>query len=257
MAISKSRLRLYRSLHHPKGRREQGLFLVEGPELIREALQEGWPLDEVVLTSTLRQNRGDARKLIPLLELANVPHHFCSQSEMSRMADAMTPQGAIALGKYPVVLPEGGEVPEVLLVAECVSDPGNLGAMLRSADWFGVSKLILGEGSADPFGPKVVRSSAGAIFRVRIEVVSNLGDHLKRESNRKRRLFAAVKSGKLLPKDLPKQGLRGLVIGHEKRGLSRQIVEQCSATVRIGGHGRTESLNLAVAAGILLYALYY
>lgn len=257
MALSRFRLRLYRRLHQPKGRREAGLFLVEGPDLIKEALQEGWPLREAVLTSAFSRSRTVGKELIKLLDLAAVTYEICSESDMERISEAKTPQGAVALAQVKAVsLPLADKKPvEVLLVCERVSDPGNLGTLLRTADWFGVGRIILGEGSADPLAPKVVRASAGSIFRVEVEVATDLTSRLKLELGSRRALFAATMSGELLPSSLPKAGLRGLVIGHERRGVSPHIAALCSATVRISGAGRAESLNLAVAAGILLHAL--
>jgi TrmH family RNA methyltransferase len=257
LPLSKIRLKLYRSLHHSKGRRQTDLFLIEGPDLIKEALKEGWPLKEALLTFAVGRNRQVGKELIKLLDLADVPHDFCSQSEMERISEAKTPQGAVALAQLPAAysdIEKSGSA-EVLLICECVSDPGNLGTLLRTADWFGVRKVFLGEGSADPFSPKAVRSSAGSIFRVNAEMAANISTKLARESKLGRKLFAAMASGKLLPGDLPRTGLRGLVVGHEKRGVSPEIASLCANSVRIGGLGRVESLNLAVATGILLHAL--
>ncbi len=257
MALSRSRLKLYRSLHHSKGRSESGLFLVEGPELIKEALREGWLLKEAILTFALHRDSKIGGELIRLLELVDVPYDLCSQSEMERISEAKTPQGIVAIAQLPESSAEceSATLSEVLLICECVSDPGNLGTLLRTADWFGLREVILGEGSADPFSPKVVRASAGSIFRVRTSTPPNLSEWLKRETDQGRKFFAAHVNGELLPKDLPAKGLRGLVVGHEKRGVSKQIADLCQATVRIEGSGRAESLNLAVAAGILLHAL--
>lgn len=257
MAISKSRLKLYRALSQAKGRRESGLFLVEGPELIKEALQEGWPLKEVVVTHSLAKDTDLGSELIALLDLAEVPYEFCSQSDMDRLAAAVTPQGIAALA-YQNPEREDRKSPEVnqlLLICTRISDPGNLGTILRTADWFGVSTVLLGAGSVDSFNPKVVRASAGSIFRLRIEAVQDILKRIKSESHQERKLFAATMSGELLPIDLPGEGLRGLVVGHEKEGVPDKIASLCSATVRIESRGRTESLNLAVATGILLYAL--
>ncbi len=257
MPVNKSRIKLFRSLHHARGRRDSGLFLVEGPELVKEALQEGWPLDDVLITHSMGRDKTEGRELRGLLELADVPYNLCSQYEMERMSEAKTPQGVIALARLPI--PDSSfEEPvsdEILLICECVSDPGNLGTILRTADWFGVHEVVLGTGSADPFSPKVVRASAGSIFRVNTRVVTDLNIVIERELGQKRRLYAATMKGELLPDNLPDNGLRALVIGHEKRGVSPEIAELCIATVRVQGYGHTESLNLTVAAGILLHSL--
>ena len=186
-----------------------------------------------------------------------MPYDRCSQSDIERISEAKTPQGIVAMAELPEsgAMRESSTINEVLLICECVSDPGNLGTLLRTADWFGLEGVILGEGSADPFSPKVVRASAGSIFRIQATTPPDLVEWFTPEKDRGRQFFAAQMNGTLLPRDLPLEGLRGLVIGHEKRGVSKRIAELCNATVRIEGRGRAESLNLAVAAGILLHAL--
>jgi len=256
MPLSRNKIKHFRSLHQAKGRQEAGQFLVEGLLLVQEALKEGWPLEEVLLTREFgEEKKGQA--LLKMIELARVRCNYCSPAEMSRIAEAVTPQGIVALAKLPDAIVERGRrpSPEILLLCECVSDPGNLGTLLRTADWFGVEQVLLGAGSADPFSPKVVRASAGAIFRVRTTASDNLAAAITREQKAGRCLYAAIMKGKLLPEDLPRSGQRGLVVGHEKRGVSDKIADLCTSTVRIPPHGRSESLNLAVAAGILLYSL--
>jgi len=252
MPLSKSRIRFYRGLHHAKGRREAGRFLVEGPTLVREAVQEGWPLDEAVLTAGFA-GTPEGRELARLLDLAGVPHATCPAEEMARLAEAANPQGAAAVAQLPPDLPPPPA--DLLLVCEAASDPGNVGTLLRCADWFGAGRVVLGPGSADPFSPKAVRASAGSVFRVGIEEIPDLVPLLRAESAAGRRLFAALMAGDRTPADLPSFGSRGLVVGHETRGVSPAVAAACEASVRIPSQGRAESLNLAVAAGILLYAL--
>lgn len=257
MALSRSQVRLCRSLHQVRGRKEERLFLVEGPNLVKEALREGWPLKEVFLTRGFDGGGDEEKEFRELLELARVQYSFCSESEMLRMADAKMPQGVVALAELPQSFEpkDAGSPSEIILMCECISDPGNLGTLLRTADWFGCGEVHLGPGSADPFAPKVVRSSAGSIFRVNVIPAPDFIENIELEKSVGRSLFAATASGNIIPDDLPRHGLRGLVIGHETRGITREIAEMCSDTVRVPGSGRTESLNLAVAAGILLYAL--
>ena len=255
MGLAANRIRQYRELHDGKGRREKGLFLVEGPTLIQEALKENWPLEEVLVTSpAVRSAQGE--KLLKLAELADIPQGTCSPADMARMADAQTPQGAIALAKLPptIDLPIALKI-ELLLICESVSDPGNLGTLLRVADWFGAETVLLGSGSADPFGPKAVRASAGSIFRIKTALATDLSDLIRREVHQGRQIYAAAVKGKLTPQDLPQEGPRGLLIGHETHGVSQNIASLCTNTVHIPAYGRAESLNLAVAAGILLHCL--
>jgi TrmH family RNA methyltransferase len=255
VSLSKAFLSRYTKLHHGKGRKESGKFLVEGPTLVLEALKEGWPLTEALLTHEFAAE-GPGRDLVTKLNLARIPYELCSPSELERGADAVTPQNAMALAKArEFIYPNSGLEVELVLFCEAVSDPGNLGTLLRTADWFGISEVVLGAGSADPFSPKVVRASAGSIFRVRTYIVEALESVIEQEMNSGRRVFAAVMGGKLTPDALPRSGRRGLAMGHETRGVSQGIVSRCTDTVRIPGSGRAESLNLSVAAGILMYEL--
>ncbi|TKJ39994.1 hypothetical protein CEE37_09670 [candidate division LCP-89 bacterium B3_LCP] len=255
--MEKNRIKLYRSLHKAGGRDERGLFLVEGPELIKEALREGWPLEEVQITHSFVEESHAGKELIKLIDLADVPYYLCSNSDMGRISETKTPQGAIALARYrePVSRVNSEEEPEIIVICTCISDPGNLGTILRTADWFGIGRVILGEGSADPFAPKVVRASAGSIFRLKVESANDTKAIIKRETKSGRKLYAATTGGQLLPGELPQSGLRGLVMGHETKGIPDDILSICTETVRVGGRGKTESLNLAVAAGILLNAV--
>ncbi|HEX7345028.1 MAG TPA: RNA methyltransferase [bacterium] len=255
MGLSPKHIKRYRELHEAKGRREKGLFLVEGPLLIQEALKEGWPLEEVLMTSSATKS-AEGKRLLKLVGLEGISHEICSPSEMARVADAVAPQGAVALAKLPPAVDLSNALTtELLLICESVSDPGNLGTLLRTADWFGVETIILGSGSADPFNPKVVRASAGSIFRIKTALTADPSALVQREVHRGRQIYAAAIKGKLTPQNLPQKGLRGLLIGHEKRGISAEMARSCTDTVHIPAHGRAESLNLAVAAGILLHCL--
>ncbi len=252
MPLSKNKIKLYRSLRQTKGRRESGLFLVEGPLLVQEALREGWNLKEVLLTQEYARSSA-GRKIEKLLDLSETSHKCGSANDLSRISDAETSQGIIGIAKLPEVrdtisqpLPD-----DVILVLERVSDPGNLGTILRTADWFGIRHVILGAGSVDPFNPKVVRGTAGSIFRVKIQSPDNLGKFLEKEEGRL--FYSASLRGEMFPHDLPALGRRGLILGHEKLGVSAEIMNHCVGSVLIPGCGRAESLNLAVAAGILLY----
>lgn len=256
MALSKAHVHSYRELHRARDRRESGLFLVEGPTLIEEALKEGFPLKEALVSFEFASEKA-GRALIKKLDLAGVPHEKCSAEELSRAAEAVTPQGAVAMAKLPSGLTDLEKIGayEVILMCEAVSDPGNLGTLLRTADWFGLGAVILGSGSADPYSPKTVRSTAGSIFRIAIRFAEDLAAVVKAGSQAGRKTYAAVMKGELGPEALPHSGLRGLVIGHEIRGVSPEIASVCTGTVTIPGYGRAESLNLSVAGGILMYEI--
>jgi TrmH family RNA methyltransferase len=255
MSPSKVQVRRYSELHRAKGRQESGRFLVEGPTLILEALKENWPLTEALLTHEFAAEEA-GQDLVNKLILAHVPYELCSPADLARAAETVTPQGAIALAQLGENQYQGGGLAsEIVLLCEAVTDPGNLGTLLRTADWFGLGEVILGAGSADPFSPKVVRASAGSIFRVKTYFTDDFETVIKRDCASGRKLFAAIMAGNLSADALPHSGRRGLVVGHESRGVSSRMAALCTDTVRIPGSGRAESLNLSVAAGILIYSL--
>lgn len=257
MSLSKTKLQLFRSLHQSKGRSESGLFIIEGAELIKEALKVDYPIKEVVLANEYQVDNPTTDNILKLLKFKGIPHELCTNADIERIADAKTPQGVVAIAKLPVppVAETNTSKADVILICECISDPGNLGAIIRTADWFGLDEIILGPDSADPFGPKVVRSTAGSIFHVKVRKIGEIGARIKLEQKSGRMLFATSSRGKLDSFDLPHTGKRGLLMGHETRGVSERTIPFCEATVRIPGEGKAESLNLAVATGILLYEM--
>ncbi|MBU1652796.1 RNA methyltransferase, partial [bacterium] len=250
MALSKTQIKKYKVVHLSKGRKETGLFLIEGPELIKEALRENWPLLEAALTHSFSESES-GQQLASQLELGQVPHEVCSATDMERITDARSPQGAAAIGVMDASHLQrfADQEKEMIVVCEQVSDPGNLGTIIRTADWFGIRRLYIGVGSADPFSPKVVRATAGAIFRVAVVTLTDITGFLTIETENGRQMVAGVMSGSMNVDDLPRAGLRGLVLGHETRGLSPEVESACSGSVRIERYGNTESLNLSVAAG--------
>ena len=142
---------------------------------------------------------------------------------------------------------------DALLVAvEALSDPGNLGTIIRTADWFGATALLVGDGSVDCFNSKVVRATMGSLFHLPIFTNLNLTELLPELHRHHFTSYAAVLDGQPLPAN-PGAGRRILVFGSESHGLSSALIQQCNFPVRVPGRGAAESLNVSVAAGVLLY----
>lgn len=231
-----------KKLHLKRYREELGHFLVEGEHPVLE-LQKAAERDE--------RWRGAELYVTHLYEHwpSPFPRRLVSASHMARLADTRTPQGILAVVPIPAPLPpRQGE--RAIYLAE-LQDPGNLGTILRTLAWFGGFRCLLSPGSVDPWNPKVVRASAGAIFHVPVEVEVPL-----------RALPARYP--RLACLDMHGESLRSprftqfdcYVFGNEARGLPRDAMAALGARAyTIPGSGTIESLNVASAVGLCVYEL--
>ena len=226
-------------------RRSSGTFLCDSPKLLSEAIQAGWELVQVVSTHEVT--------LPPLpagTEEIRVPRDV-----MESISHMKTPQGVLCICRLPDQTLPQQLTGQRYVVLDGVQDPGNVGTVLRTADAFGCSGLILLPGCADPFGPKTVRASMGAVFRCPVWTAGP--EELERtlEKSGIPLYGAALRQDTLDVRQLDlKRG--ALAIGSEGRGLSEDVLRRCHATIRIPMEPKCESLNAAVAAAILLWEAY-
>lgn len=226
-------------LHRKRHRAERSRTLIEGPQLLEEALAAGIEVHTAFTLETdeVTPGLGDIHgfEVIPV-----------TQSAMERLADTTTPRGPIAVVGIPDDQPAvGGN----LVVAHGVSDPGNLGAVIRTAAAFGWG-VAYTPGSADPWSPKTLRGAMGGHFRTtinRIEDLEDLGEWTT---------VATVVSGGIPPAQVS-SGPYAVLVGEEATGLPDEVVGECDVQVTIPMPGGTESLNAGVAAGIVVYELSF
>lgn len=227
-------------LHRKRHRRASGLTLIEGPSLLEEALAGGIAPVQVFALA-------DDATTYELMGASDLDVTVVEEEALSRLAGTKTPRGPVAVIEIP---PDGTPRRHNLLVSWGVSDPGNVGTLIRVAaafDWdFGHV-----EGSADPWSPKTLRAGAGAHFRVSIALVRSL-DHL---SDAGFETLASVVSGGEAPSAFGDTARLALLIGEEAAGLPPSVVESADRSVTIPMPGGFDSLNAAVAAGVLVYAL--
>ena len=238
-----------RRLERTRERREQNLFLAEGEKMTREAVSCG--LARMVLVS-----RGKEERYAPLLSAAQAAGAECfsvSENIIAVLSSAKTPQGVLAaaeIPKQPAAL-TGKKV----LALDGVQDPGNVGTMIRTADAAGMDAVLLGCGCADPFGAKAARASMGSLFRMPLFFASE-EEPLPRILGDKRALGYAVVSSELGGVDFytgcPSPPLI-LVIGSEGNGVSEEVSAAATHRLALPMRGGAESLNAAVAAGIMMY----
>jgi RNA methyltransferase, TrmH family len=250
------KIKLARALRQRKARQESGLFLVEGIRPVGDAVQAGAAIDTILYAPDLLTSQF-ARDLIQAQSQAGIPCHPTSPEVFDALADKENPQGILALVRQaewkladlnPQNFPWG-----VALVAP--QDPGNLGTILRTLDAVGASGLLLLESSVDIYHPNAVRASMGALFWHPVAAASftdfavwakGNGYHIYGTS-----AHAEIDYRDRAAYDRP----RILLLGSEREGLSEEQTRMCDAVIRLPMRGRATSLNLGVAAGVMLYAM--
>lgn len=231
-----------------KARKEQGIFVVEGKKMCKEA-PEGWLVKAYVSESFLLEP--DAREL-----LAGKEYEVVSDSVFKSISDTQTPQGILCLVRMPQY-----ELSDMLrgedthlLILESIQDPGNLGTMLRTGEGAGITGVILNQTTVDLFNPKTIRSTMGSIYRVPYYVTSDLKDTV--EQLRKTHgigVYAAHLRGTMQYDEPSYCKGTAFLIGNEGNGLSDEIAELADTYIRIPMQGEVESLNAAVSAALLMY----
>lgn len=252
--------KLVRKLGEVKHRRREGLFVVEGGNSVTAAIAARWPLSRL-LAAPEDLDAGWAA----VAEGAGAEAVAVDPDILAYLADAQTSPGVLALAEMPSppdpgeVLPEGEE--GLILVLDGIADPGNVGTLIRTADAAGARGVILARGCADPFGAKVVRASAGSVFHLPLLLESASGPYAAEQleldgiliRNQVRIVTADAHDARdCFDFTWPRRC--ALVLGHETRGVSERWQDAATYNVTIPLRGRAESLGVASAGAILLFA---
>ncbi len=236
--VSKSQIKLITSLSQKKYRRKNGLFAAEGKKTVSELLASDLELSILFTEEDIFE--APAEK-IQLLE----------RGELKKISFLKTPQTCVALFKIPKFskpLSEG-----LILALDGVSDPGNLGTIIRLCDWFGVQQIVCSENTADCYNPKVIQATMGSISRVRLAYL-DLPSYMVEIAEKQLPVFGGFMDGRnVYGQDLPKDAV--LVMGNEANGISEEIaglITRKIAIPQMGEAQETESLNVSTATAILL-----
>ncbi|SDE40750.1 RNA methyltransferase, TrmH family [Mucilaginibacter pineti] len=239
--LSKSQISLLSSLQHKKFRREHGFFLVEGYKSVIEFTSSGYQVDTIYHTPAI------APKLLNLSRKINFQE--ISLNELEKISTLKTPQEVIGLIKIPIwpVLNYESLKQKFSLVLDGVQDPGNMGTIIRTADWFGIHDIICSEDTVEVYNPKVVQATMGSLARVNVHY-GNLEAVLPQINLP---MFGAMLNGDNVYKtNFGTEGL--LVMGNEGNGISPAIEPLIGKAVTIPRVGQAESLNVAIATAILV-----
>lgn len=237
------RIRAVAALSRRKARREQGRFLVEGQHPVAEALADGW-VDEVFCLPEQAERWGP---LAPRTTLVD-------ERVLGHLSDAATPQGVVAVAAIRTVA-LADVLGEGIVVVLCgAADPGNVGTIIRTADAVAARAVVLARGSADPFGPKVVRSTAGSLTHVPLVVDVEAVEAVRAcRAAGHRTVGLEADASRRVDEDGALAAPVALVMGSEAHGLPDEVRAEVEACVSLPVYGRAESLNLAVATSLALY----
>lgn len=238
--LSKSQISFVNALHQKKYRKEHSLFIAEGTKSITEFLRSDYSVDTIFYTPDAAAKLGKFLQKVKLIE--------CSVGELKKISSLTTPSDALALIHIPKktnISPESFKN-KLSLVLDGVQDPGNLGTIIRTADWFGFTELICSEDTVEAYNPKVVQATMGSLSRIKV-IYTGLKD-----------LFAASQLpvfGTLLDgipvyeTSFTPEGF--IVLGNEGNGISDEIKDMITQKITIPRFGRAESLNVSVATAII------
>lgn len=250
---SRAQAKRWRALKRRKGRSEHRLFLAEGPRLLEELLGAP-PSPRHVLYTPEAANEPSTGALLSRCREEGVPCEEVAPSELEEFADTVTPQGVLAVAEIPAWswddLPVGD-----LLVLDAVQDPGNAGTVLRTAEALGVGAAVSLAGTVDVWNPKVVRASAGSVFR--LPVVDGEWPAVEpRLRQRATRLWVADPAGAPVVRGDEVPDRVALVLGNEGAGVRSEILEASDRRVAVPIPGPVDSLNVSVAAALLMDRIF-
>ena len=245
--INKSEVKYIQSLQHKKFRDEHGAFIAEGPKVVIELLQQNiFECEQLYCNANGLESLSDKIKK-QYKEQTIIVEDF----ELEKISAMSTANNMLAVFIKKPVLQSTNISHKLTLFLDDIQDPGNLGTIIRTADWFGIETIFCSNATADCYNPKVVQSTMASLGRVTV-LYGNIVEELKKHSNIKK--YAAVLAGEKLENFQEiKEGI--LVIGNESKGISPAVMELIDERITIPKIGVAESLNAAVATGIILYTL--
>ena len=242
-------------LHHAKHRREDGLFLAEGPQCVTEALAADAVVTRLFSTVEAADRHPD---LLRAAAVADVPITLCDDTAMARLATAANPAGLVAICRtQTLALAQALDGVDLAVGLWQASDPGNVGTIIRTADAAGAGAVVLTTDSVDVYNDKCVRSTAGSLFHLPIVSAVESGQMLDAARTAGLSVVATSASGRPLNAPDVAAVIAGPVFwlfGSEAHGLPEEALAAADTTVAVPIYGRAESLNLAAAAAVCLYA---
>lgn len=239
-----------RKLKDKKYRDESNEYVVEGVKLVEEAVKENAKIKQIIVCEDTTRTYEIPTHI--MLEIARYECISVSNKIFNIITQVTNPQGIMAIIEKNAQDAQIDYTQDIIVVLDDVQDPGNLGTILRTVDSIGLNQIIVSKGTADAFNSKVVRSTMGAIFRIKIIEVENLVQEIKKMRKHHFKLMVTSLQTKNSIYDIDFYK-KIIVIGNEANGVSKEIQDMADEKAKIPMLGRTESLNASVAAGVVMY----
>ena len=239
-----------RKLKDKKYRDQNKEFIIEGIKLLKEAIQEKAKIKTIVVCDDCEKNGTLDKKL--LYEMAKYNCIYVTEKVFNILTDVSNPQGVLAVIEKNNDINNINFDDDLILILDNLQDPGNLGTIIRTLDSVNLKQIIVSKGSSDVYNPKVVRSTMGAIFRVKVLESENLQETIKEIKKHKFKILATDLNTNSSIYD-EKYSKCAIIIGNEANGVSKEILSLADKKIKIPMLGKTESLNASVATGIILY----
>ena len=235
--MNKNELKYIQSFAHKKHWTEESVYIIEGPKMLEEAIKANCEIEKVYATPAWEGKLGQASGDIEVID----------DIMLSRISQLQTPNQVVALVRKHRQAAPFDYQNQLTLVLDGIQDPGNLGTIIRTADWFGITQILVSPDTASVYNPKVIQSTMGSCFRVKVQVA----DIQQMIVQAKQPVIGTLLNGaSIYQNSLPKHGF--LIIGNESKGIRGDLKSLITHPVTIPSFGGAESLNAAVATGIVL-----
>ncbi|WP_026464556.1 TrmH family RNA methyltransferase [Adhaeribacter aquaticus] len=239
--LSKAILKYINSLQIKKYRTIHQAFLVEGAKSVRELLQSDYKIERLFITEDFYQHN-------PSISKAGYPYEITTEKELEKAGTFASNNAALAIARIkPAAAFDPSATPFTIALDE-VRDPGNLGTIIRIADWYGINHIVCSQSCADFYNPKVISATMGSFSRITVSYV-NLVQFLNERKHTSDIYGAALEGENLHKLNLEPKGV--LVMGSESHGLTPEVRQLVNKLIKIPGFGKAESLNVAAATGII------
>lgn len=225
-------------------------FIIEGIRLVAEAIQENAKIKQIVLCDDCERSDLIPKEL--MYDIAKLECVYVTENLFKYLSDVQNPQGILAVIEKDNEETQIDYTQDIIVALDDVQDPGNLGTILRTVDSIGITQILVSKGTADCYNSKVVRSTMGAIFRIKIIECKDLLKTMKEIKKHKFKVMVSSLQTENSIYDVD-YNKKVIVIGNEANGVSEELQKLADKKVKIPMLGKTESLNASVATGIILY----
>lgn len=244
-SVKNPKVKQWKKLHTKKEREATGTFIIEGFHLVEEALKKKEQIRDIIVSEEVN--------LPATWNLDQVNMKLVTKDVMKAISDTETPQGVAAICE--IQIPKSTESWTKILLVDSVQDPGNLGTIIRTADAAGVDGVVLGEGTVDHYNSKVIRSSQGSLFHLPI-IKGDLSSWIDQQHEKGTPVYGTSLQNGVSYKEISPSAQFCLLIGNEGSGVDEGLLQKTTKNLYIPIYGGAESLNVAIATGILLYHLH-